>query len=393
VLSGGIPIGQGLGSTLLARSVPAVGNPLFAVVLGTPEAPFLLFAGKRVDLGAESGLRPGQELTATLVRREGGFFLQLDDAATSPPTTNAPTNAAAGGLGNVLAQLATLGESADLAALLPPTPSSDAAVRNLIALFRQADTLGPRLQQLTTLLRSALPANHPMLAVLAAMADDFAGLQSGDPARVAKALRNLADNRAPESRLAGASPAQLAALKDNDLASILQALRDGPESRAALAGAGLLDEFSAAVDDVLARIDGARAQQLHGTTQGYTFLDLPLPQDSGFAHAMVHLYHEGDAQGPDAAQLPTVAVLDLELDQLGPLWLELRALGGTCQCTLLATTPAVRALLDEHRSDLARALEESGFAQASVRTGDWNGDRLGQTGALLGGFRPLDVQG
>ena len=52
-----------------------------------------------------------------------------------------------------------------------------------------------------------------------------------------------------------------------------------------------------------------------------------------------------------------------------------------------------KALLDEHRDELARALEESGFAQANVRTGAWDGDRVGRTGALLGGFRPLDVQG
>lgn len=396
--NGPSPIGPGFNP--LAKAVTTtVGPPVFITVEGTAEAPFIIFGGKRVDLAANRGLQPGQELSATMVPKGGGFELQLEEApspSAAPPASAppAPPQANAGSrLGGVLAQLARMGEPADLAALLPPMPPSDAAVRNLVTLFRQAESLGPRLQQLTTMLRGVLHEGHPMLAVLVAMSEEFAGLQSGDPARVARALRNFAENRLPEATLGQATATELSALKNQDLATALQTLRDTPALRAALEQAGLLDAFVSGTDEVLQRIDGARGQQLHGTMQGYTFLELPLPADSGFRHAMLHLYHEGNAKGPDAHKLPSVAVLDLNMDNLGPIWLELRGLSGTCQCTLLATLPETRALLDEHRADVAQALEEAGFAKAQVRTGPWDGDRIARTGTLLAGFRPLDVQG
>lgn len=418
MLQGGAPIGPGFNP--LARAMPVVGTPVFVTVQGTLEAPFILFGGKRVDLGRYPGLEPGKELTATLVQKNGVISLSLDDTPTSPvgqPATNTappsttgsapsptpsmappvpssptppPTPPAVGAMGNLMEALSRLGAKTDLARLLPPGAGDDASVRNLVALYRQAESLGPRLQQIQTTLAGVLSPGHPLFAALGAMLDDVAALQSGDTGRAARALRQLAERRGAESALAAGDASALA---ETDLPTLLERLRGLPGLRAALEQAGTLEEFLGATEEVLQRLDGARAQHLHGTVQGYVFLELPLPGGSGFQHAALHLFHEGEAQGAAAGAVPTVAVLDLDLEGLGPLWLELRALGGSCRCTVLAAEAGAERLLAAERGAFEAALGVAGFGQSQVHVGRWDGNRIARTGDLLAGFGPLDVQG
>ncbi len=378
------PILQNAPATL-PPTLLADGARLLTTVRGSAETPFLLLGSQRVPIQQGSGLQPGDTVRVTLLLREGTPRFEIAREATSAPPK--PADA----LGTLLTRLGEMAGKPVPGSLVPPQFPAGDSVRQLVQLFQQHNDVAPGVARLAEQLRVALPSGHPVLAQISSILEHFGSIFASDPAQIAARLKALTQRRAPEASLLAASPAELAALAKSDLASLLVALQGDDALLAALRDSGQLDDFVSATTALLERLDGARAQQLHGQSHGYVYLELPLPSESGFAHAAVHFFHEGTPRPDARAELPAVAVLDLELSGLGPVWISLRAHGGTCTCEMLATTPEAQQLLEAERATFTAALQEAGFQRAEVRAGKWNGDRLAQTADLLGTLRPLDL--
>lgn len=361
------------------------GETALTTVRGSAEQPFILVNDSRLPL-TEAGVQPGDLVRVT--RLPGGGDPRFSVARELPQ--GAP--GAAEALPTILGQLSVLAGRQLPETLLPPGfPANAEAVRQLVSLFQEGDTLAPQLAKLTEALRAAGQTQHPAFQALSALTEQLMSLPLGDPAALAAALKALVQKRAPEARLEGATAEDLDAIAGGDLATLLKQLQSDPDLREALARSGQLDDFLEAARGLLDRLDGARAQQLHGGAQGYVYLDLPLPKEAGFRHAAAHFYSEGQAKGRGREGLPSVAVLDLDLTQLGPLWISIRALGETCRCEILAAAKETAGELEAAAPELGARLREAGYGQVQVQTGAWDGDRLSKTAALLATFRPLDV--
>lgn len=372
----------------LLKSLLTGTAPFLTTLRGTPEAPLLLLGGKPVPLAPGSGLLPGDTVRVHLRMQDGVPRVEVArQDAPAPPASPGPANA-------LTALLARLSEAAGRplpAALLPPGLPPGDAVRQLVALFSTGPALGTDLTRLAAALKAALPPGHPLLMQISSIMEHIVPLLNTDPAQIVQKLRALHQRRAPESKIAGLSPDALASFALDDLASLIDAAQGDEALLAALRQSGELENFLTAAGGVLERLDGARAQQLHGQAQAYAFLELPLPPESGFRHGALHLFHEGHPEAAAPGTVPAVAVLDVDLSGLGPLWIRLRALGGACQCEIRAVAPEAQRLLDSERDGLAAALHQSGFAEAAVSIGAWDGDRLAETAALLARLRPLDL--
>lgn len=370
----------------LPAALKGDGAQLLTTVRGNNDSQFLQLGNQRVPLQPGSGLQPGDTVRVTLLLRDGASQFQItrDPAGAAAPR-------AEGALAGLLARLGEIAGRQLPEALVPPGVAAGDAVRQLVQLFQQGNAIGPNLARLAQQLRASLPANHPLLAQLGTLMEQFGAIFTADPAQIAARLKSLSQRRAPEASLLKAGPAALAELANADLASLLAALQENEGLLAALRDNGLLDEFLATANALNDRLDGARAQQLHGQNQGYVFLDLPLPPESGFNHAALHFFHEGKPGPGTHTDLPAVAVLDLDLSGLGPLWISLRAHNATCVCDMLAEKSGVPQILESERASLTAALQESGFQRVEIRAGGWNGDRITQTARMLAGFAPLDL--
>lgn len=360
------------------------GATALTTVRGSSEGPFILVNHQRVPLDAGKAA-PGDLVRVTRLPDDTGPRFAIAREAQPPSPTVADA------LPQLLSRLSQAAGRPLPETLVPPGfPANAESVRQLVALFQQGNALGPQVERLATLLRAA-KLDQPAAQALTQLLSQLGNLQHASPEQLAAYLKAQVQRRAPEAALINASQDELEALGADDLATAIRRFLADPELQEVLKATPQGKELLAAADSILDALDGARAQQLHGPRNGYAFLELPLPVETGFHHAAVHFYQEGDARASGGEELPSVAVLDLSLTNLGPLWISVRAYAGTCSCNVQAASPDAADALSAATPEIEAGLRAAGYAQATVRVGAWNGDRMESTAALLGRMRPLDL--
>ena len=85
-------------------------------------------------------------------------------------------------------------------------------------------------------------------------------------------------------------------------------------------------------------------------------------------------------------------MLDLELTNLGPLWIDLRTHDRQCHCQFQVATPALVANLEESAKELEVALVALGYTKARVTVETWDGNRERALASLLAPFQTLDLE-
>lgn len=360
------------------------GATALTTVRGSKEGPFILVNHQRVPLDAGKAT-PGDLVRVTRLPDENGPRFAIAREAQPPSPT------AADALPQLLARLSQAAGRPLPETLVPPGfPANAEPVRQLVALFQQGNALGPKVEHLATLLRTA-QLDHPAAQALTQLLSQLGTLQHASPEQLAAYLKAQVQRRAPEAALLNASQGELDALGTEDLATAIRRFLADPELQELLKQSPQGKEILAAADGILDALEGARAQQLHGPRNGYAFIELPLPAEAGFHHAVVHFYQEGDARAAAGEELPSVAVLDVNLTHLGPLWISVRAYAGVCTCNVLAASPETTQALAAAAPEIEAGLRTAGYAQATVRVDGWSGDRIEATATLLGRMRPLDL--
>lgn len=352
------------------------------VVRADTQGIFVSLGGQRVPVPPDAGLLPGQTVIARVVTEAGTTRVRLDPPAGAPSATAA----AAPPLQALARLLPTLG-----AAPLPPgferavpraLPHLDAPLRQWLSVLLLRDSPGADFARLAILARDAARAGAVPPALAEPLARAFAGAFDGGASAFRGLLARWAGARPAEAWLAQGGPPPDDGL---DPRALIARLLGHEPFRAHLRGAGLMAEFEALAARAADHALGGAWQNLRGLEQPYLFLALPLPPDSGFRHAQIHVFPDAEAtkRGAPGSHL---LVLDCATTRLGDLWVTLRTHGAACQVEFRAARPGARAALEAAVPELETALAATGLGPVAVRVETAGTGRIEALAALMARF-------
>lgn len=380
------------------NAITIAASPGSADAGGAP-VPAGTFEGRVVQLAGRLAVRVG---SVELPLPEGAPFVAGQSVSVTRPAPHGaievrplavqPQPAGGGSLvetlGRVLAELnVAASRNADaLQSLLPVSaPLSTGQVRQLVALFAVRGALGPDLAAIAAHLNVALAAGWRAPEWLRSFLQ-FAGARAGgEPEAVVEWLQQMyrGTTTSAEGRLAANAPEE--ALES--LHAQLRALKHDPALRQVLEAANRWSTFAAHADSALDRLDGRALQQLHALESSYVFAELPAPFQEDFSSVHLHWFR-GGRSGEDESDH---VVLDLNVSQLGDLWIALRTGAGYCRCVIRAASEHAVSALNADAGTLESALGNAGYGTARVVVERWDGDRLAAAADLMRGGAGLDA--
>ncbi len=371
------------------------GQSLQGRVEGTSGKLYVQVAGTRVPIASEGALQPGQLVRLTVVQGENGLALHLTPqppGGSAAPTIDAALKEL---LALVLNRLGT-GQSSEIARPLVPAflPRTSEALEHLLGLFTTRQQLGPDVGALAALLSRAAGAGALPRQQAEAFAALVASFTAGETENWKALLQRLGKGDT-EARLAaalkkGALDTVLAELHASLRAQVAR-LRGNDALLAWLRGQQQIDRFETLADRIMARLSGGQLQNLRGLEQPYLFLEIPLPEQSGFNHVQVHFFDEGRKQEAAFDKYNATVVMDVSTHHLGELWVMVRILSGNCQCTFRATSASAREAIEAASGELAAGLAHAGYDNARVETVPWDGDRFSAAVQLMQRFTELNL--
>lgn len=200
--------------------------------------------------------------------------------------------------------------------------------------------------------------------------------------QAARATSRSVEGRAAQTITRGQPFAWNPAQPDGDVRAALLWLISNGNFRRLLAERGLEKPIMDAATRMTDRVAGAQILNAHASDQPYLFLELPFMDNDAFKRAQLHI--AGDGQGNAVDPNRATVILDLDLSELGPLWIALQIFDGHCLCTVRASEPSTIEALDAESGTLSDALERAGYTGARVTVQAWDGDRTVALGNALG---------
>lgn len=272
-----------------------------------------------------------------------------------------------------------------LAPLVPGSaPLAVSQVHQLIALFTVRGALGADLAALAAHLQSALASGWTAPEWLRSFIQLAGARPESEPDAIVQWLKQTyaSATKTPEGSLAATPPEDAF----EGLLAQLRALRNDPALRSALEAANRWSAFAAHADTAIDRLEARALHQLHALDIDYVFAELPAPFSPDFSNIQFHWFRQGNAQSGGSDQV----ILDLNVSQLGDIWIAIQSGHGHCRCVVRAVSEPAVQVLGAEASALESALQET-YALATVKIERWNGDRLAAAAQLMRGATGLDL--
>ncbi len=370
------------------------GRSYSGIVRAQPDGLVALIGRIQVPLDTSTGLEAGQRILVQVQAQGDGLQLSIRPQATS----GSPNPLAVSTLLASILQSAGRSDLARQASILLPrqAPTNAAALRALVSLLLSERGTGQDIQQLQQFIASA--TNQGILSpdAGAALSPWLALTALADAAAWQDLLRRSRSERNAIARLArlvgGKNATGTVSDIRSSLGSLTQRLLDDQAFQTWLRDQGSEESFKALSERVLDRATGRDVQNLRSLDQPYQFLELPLPKEQGFLRLQLHFFSEGGQHSEKSPDGVHRTVLDLDLTNLGPLWVDLRCQGHQCQCQFRVSSPALVASLETSASELEVALAALGYTKASVTVEAWDGDHESALLSLLTPYQALNLE-
>lgn len=349
-------------------------------------------AGSKISLESNVQLLPGQAVSVEVHETDNGLQLKITPQQV-PAASQGSSSQLATALSSIIKSFPALQSLENPEQLLPANiPPTEAAIRNLFALFATRQSMTEDLQFLTSLLTQAADSG----IIPQEYATDFSAIISrfiaGNADNLQSILQQLVGNTGINIEAQIAS-----ALASGNIDELLNKLRGSLRWQVArlrgnealmkfLQGSGQLRAFQNAVESIIERLSGSQLQNLRSLEQSYLFLEVPFTEDSGINRAQVHFFGKGGGKGQRFDAKNSTVMLDLSTSKLGDLWIALQMVSGHCTCTLRAANPESVELINAASSELAEALDEAGYPNARVVVGQWRGNRLQEVANMMRRF-------
>ncbi|MCC6145781.1 MAG: flagellar hook-length control protein FliK [Candidatus Hydrogenedentes bacterium] len=373
------------------------------VVVQQDEDGLYILAGReRIAVPLDGGLRAGDPVVIQIVDEGASAVAHVWPALESA----APTVGTAVAVPELTGALARLLDSVlqvfgrDLnveraATLLPNAlPHTETAIRQLLSIFVGREEMSSDLGRLTTLVSAAGAMGGASPETVGALQSAVRQFTAVNADELQVLLRQLTESRSPEARIALAlqsgQPEEAVKQLAGELRSQIASLQEDSRLNHVLRTTRQADTFRELSHRVLDRLHGTDLQNLRSLEQPYLFLNVPVPPGSGLRHAQVHFFNDGQGRRQFDRDNATIA-MDLDLEQLGAMWVSLRVSRGNCVCRFNADSESAVSALRAGVPELVAGLQDAGYPNARVEVALWEGDRLEEVTRLMRRFAGLDA--
>ncbi len=352
---------------------------------------FVLVGDRRVPLPIDAARAAGREV---LVRYEHGIdrprlTIQLLErpAATAPMQSDTP--------GRAVADFFPRPELERFASFIPRgLPISEGVARAMAELLAAPGHAAADRAVLVVLIARAVEkgALHPETAerLRVMLVGDGAAVTAERVAAAAQRARLPIEARL--ARILAATGSELLGDPVNgDLRSELLALKNDATFLQLVKAMGKSKEFDSAADRLIQRLTGEHILNTQQPGASYAFFEIPWA-DAQMTLPQVHIFEDQGGSEQNRRASWTV-VIDVELSNLGALWIMLTMTGDTCRCSFRAPgEQAVEALRGASR-EISDAIANIGFSQVEVSAEVSREDRHDALFALSKRFSGVDVSG
>jgi len=382
---------------------PALGNvPVRGVVVSAPTGQAVLVSGQKIPLPNKTALSLGQAVEV-LIQSQGTSertisIRPLPSTANHVANESKPANPLLQTITRLLPEISpgNLTSPTRIQHLIPSAiPVHDSAVRVLLALFHQQDSIGTIGSVILQLLGKAeeegvlesgkwgsIRRGMPQLEIKST--GDFTQL-------IKQAISN--SNKTPEHILAQVLQQKGAVdVSRESLTSQIRGLLKLPELKQFLKKTGEWKTFVQQSQGLLDILDGTQLANVRGMNYPYIFMELPMPGDSVIQRAQLHVLNHSKGSGDEEENKVDSIVLDLNTTMLGEMWVRLQRVGETCQCQIQLTRSEAISVVSKGREKLQVALQQHGYSEVSVSVEPMKKSRIENLIQLLGQSTQLDLQ-
>lgn len=401
---GGIsPITVELTDTLL-QLVQAIkpGLPVEARVTGSGAQRHINLAGTRIPLPTSTTLAHGDPVTVQIVSQPDGSKVIITPGAQSASSSGSgiPNSAPAAVLQTLLQEIPGLQSlSAQQAtALSPASLPSVAAILRLALDVLQVHTIATASEARETLVRllrgvaSNGKLSETAQRVLALLGQ---GVDLKQPDAIEGLVRLIHDQaqRAPLAAIhaaatQGVSPGANLDAQSSGLYHLLALIRNDSGVLSLLGGDAEIQNFRSAVDVLQDQSAGQHLQNARSSDVPYVFLNLPLGSD--IQRAQLHVLGRESSGGENGKGEGSV-ILDLQLSNLGNVWMEMKHRDDSCVCRFHVESDSVAGVILDASEALTERLRKGHFSDVSVQATTEQHDRFSALVDLLAPLSGLDI--
>jgi hypothetical protein len=398
-----MPITLSTTETLLNLLKPSLGQaPSRGIVISTQNGLAVQVAGQKIPLPNNTTLASGQAVEVQLQSKgavEPTVTVRALPASEAPAANQArPSNPLITLLKDVLPRVMpdTKLSAEQLQTLIPSAiPVQQSVVGVLLTLFHQQEPIGSIGAVILQLLGKAEEEgviDSPKLANVRRSLPQNSLKDMGDWTRILKqSVSNV--SRSPERIVSQ----MLRGIKGVDLpqdmlASNIRGLLNLPALKQYLETTGEWKTFVNHAHSMLDLLDGIQLANFRGMNYPYIFMELPLPSDSFFQRAQLHVMSESSDDAEEEEQRVDSVVIDLNTTMLGEMWIRLQRMGDTCQCQIQMVENDSISVVSAARGKLQAALKEHGYEAVSISVEPMEIGRIEQLVHLLGKSTPLDFK-
>lgn len=147
---------------------------------------------------------------------------------------------------------------------------------------------------------------------------------------------------------------------------------------------GYYQEFQKTLDSLFSKLTTNQILNLNSTQYNYLVFELPFNIQDGFSRVCIHtLYSKKDERGKGKKPQYSIIAFDIELTNMGKMWIELRWLEETLQCLFKVAEEKTQKVCNQFLNELEDSLKLLGLKNVNLHVHSWDGNRIKSIFSLL----------
>lgn len=147
---------------------------------------------------------------------------------------------------------------------------------------------------------------------------------------------------------------------------------------------GYYQEFQKTLDSLFSKLTTNQILNLNNTQYNYLVFELPFNIHDGFSRVCIHtLYSKKDERGKGKKPQYAIIAFDIELVNMGKMWIELRWLEETLECLFKIAEEKTQKVCNQFLNELEDNFKSLGLKNVNIRVHNWDGNRIKSVFSLL----------
>ncbi|MGC8739464.1 MAG: hypothetical protein ACP5UA_12585 [Candidatus Hydrogenedens sp.] len=147
---------------------------------------------------------------------------------------------------------------------------------------------------------------------------------------------------------------------------------------------GYYQEFQKSLDSLFSKLTTNQILNLNNAQYNYLVFELPFSIQDGFSRVCIHtLYSKKDEHGKGKKPKYAIIAFDIELINMGKMWIELCWLEEALECVFRIAEEKTQKVCNQFMSELESSFKVLGLKNVNIHVHKWDGNRVKNVFSLL----------